>query len=128
MFSLEFAFDVKLSVDKKDKNIFNSILYCITLDTDIGEIVGSITRDKGKKIFTIDTSEVNGEYNGIGIGFKYYTETIRKCFDYGCTEFRSSKTRNNYSDRVWEKLKAEFYNIEKHRKQYIVSLPVKQIL
>ena len=94
MFSLEFAFDVKLSVDKKDKNVFNSILYCITLDQDVGEIVGSITREKDKIVYTIDTSELNGEYNGLGIGFKYYTETIRKCFDYGCTEFRSSKTRN----------------------------------
>ena len=128
MFSLEFAFDVKLSVDKKDKNVFNSILYCITLDQDVGEIVGSITREKDKIVYTIDTSELNGEYNGLGIGFKYYTETIRKCFDYGCTEFRSSNTRNKYSDRVWEKLKAEFYNIEKYRKQYIVSLPDKQIL
>lgn len=128
MFTLDFEFDVKIIIDKKEDNLFASTLYCITMDKNIGDISGNITRGSGNKIFTIDTTEIDNEYSGTGIGYKFYVQTIKRCFEYGCTEFRSSTTRNDYSERAWKKLERNFYNIEKKNKQYIVSLPDKQIL
>lgn len=128
MFSLSLEFDIKLNLDKKECNTFDCKLYCITLDRSMGDITGSITRNNNKKIFTIDTSEIDVDIRGTGIGFKFYIQTIKKCFEYGCTEFRSSTNLNEYSHRTWKKILQQFYNTEKIKGQYIVRLPNKQIL
>lgn len=127
MFSHEILFDIKYNIDK-DKFRFTSILYCYTIDKDCGEIQGSIEREDGLKIFTIDTSEVNDEFVSTGIGFKFYVQTIKKSFELGCDEFRASTCRNENSEKLWQKIQSKFYNVEKYKKYYRVTLPLKDIL
>ena len=127
MFSHEIVFDVRVNIDI-DKQRFASILYCVTQNKDVGEIQGSIEKENDLKIYTIDTSEVNDEWIGYGIGYNFYTETIKKCFKAGCQEFRSSTCRNENSERLWSKIYAKFYNTVKHKRYYSVTLPTKNIL
>jgi len=127
MFSQEIVFDVRVNIDI-DKQRFTSILYCVTQNKDVGEIQGSIEKENDLKIYTVDTSEVNDEWIGYGIGYNFYTETIKKCFKAGCQEFRSSTCRNENSERLWSKIYAKFYNTVKHKRYYSVTLPIKNIL
>lgn len=127
MIAHNFVFDVQVRLDR-DKFRFNSILYNISQNKDQGEIQGCIEKEDGNKIFTIETSEINDEIIGIGLGFKFYKVTIKKCFELGCEEFRSSITRNENSNKLWERLMLNFYNVEKTKKYYKVILPSKSIL
>lgn len=127
MITHNFVFDIIVRIDP-DKSRFNSCLYNITQNKDQGEIQGDITKENNLKVFTIETSEVNDDIVGIGIGYKFYVETIRKSFLLGCDEFRSSITRNDNSTNVWNKMFNEFYNVEKHKRYYSIVKPIKQIL
>ena len=75
-----------------------------------GEIKGIIESIDGNKIYTIDNSDVHGKLHGLNLGFQFYVATIKKCFDLGATEFRSSHTLNEYSIGVWQKIKRLYYN------------------
>ena len=127
MITHDFVFDVQVRIDR-DKYRFSSIFYNITQSKDQGEILGSIEKEDNLKIYTIDTSEINDDIVGLGLGFKFYQETIKQCFKLGCEEFRSSTVRNENSNRLWERLCLSFYNVEKTKKYYKVILPSKSIL
>lgn len=127
MITHNFVFEVIVRIDP-DKSRFISSLCNITQNKDQGEIQGDITKEDNLKIFTIETSEVNDNIIGIGMGYKFYVETIRKSFLLGCDEFRSSITRNDNSSNVWNKMFNEFYNVEKHKRYYSIVKPIKQIL
>lgn len=127
MITHDFVFEVIVRVDP-DKSRFISSLCNITQNRDQGEIQGDITKEDNRKVFIIETSEVNDDIIGIGMGYKFYVETIRKCFLLGCDEFRSSITRNDNSTNVWEKMYNSFYNVDKLKKYYSITKPIKQIL
>tara|TARA_E500000318_G_C3561576_1_gene213693 strand:+ start:1195 stop:1578 length:384 start_codon:yes stop_codon:yes gene_type:complete len=123
----EFVFDIIVKIDP-EKSMFISILSNITQNIDQGEIQGTIEKINNKRVFIIETSEINDEIINIGMGFKFYSDTIKKCFKIGCDEFRSSITRNENSDKLWKKIFLNYYNVEKHKKYYSVIRPIKSIL
>ena len=75
-----------------------------------GEIKGVIECIHGKRIYTIDNSDVHGKLHGLNLGFQFYTATISKCLDLGATEFRSSHLLNENSTAVWKKIERLYYN------------------
>jgi len=77
-----------------------------------GEIKGTIESSHGKKIYTIDNSDVHGKLHGLNLGFQFYVATIKKCLDLGATEFRSSTILNEHSTGVWEKIQRLYYNCD----------------
>ena len=92
------------------EDTFESKLIEIVGGKEQGEIKGCIERTNGKKIFTVDNSDLHGKLHGLNIGFQFYVTTITKCLDLGCTEFKSSEILNEHSIGVWKKIQRNYYN------------------
>jgi len=90
--------------------VFESKMIDVYGGKEQGEIKGSIEPVNGEKIYTIDNSDVHGKLHGLNLGFQFYVATIQKCFNLGCTEFKSSKVLNEYSIGVWKKIQRTYYN------------------
>lgn len=127
MIKCELSFDVSLNIDNHN-SMFISTLHNVTLHKKCGEIKGDIN----KNIYTISQSEIDENLRGLGLGYKFYVLTIKRCFEYGCTQFNSSSVLNEMSTGVWEKILREHYNITKTTKSgdvtYSVTKPQKTII
>ena len=77
-----------------------------------GEIKGTIEPLNGKRIYKVDNADVHGKLHGLNLGFQFYVATIKKCFELGCTEFRSSTILNEHSTGVWKKIQRLYYNCD----------------
>jgi len=115
-----FSFDIHYKIER-DGERFESALYSNSLTKHIGEITGSIARENGRNIYQIESSDIDDGYRGVGLGYKFYIETIRFSFERGADEFRSSEVINEMSTGCWEKLMRENYNVEKTKKYYVVK-------
>ena len=112
--------EVTVSIDWEEQK-WRTNLKDVTKEGDaIGWIEGVITREEGTKIFIVEQSELEEAYQGKGIGFFLYTETIKKCLKF-CDEFNSSTQLNDYSTGTWEAMKKRYYNVERRGKKYIVK-------
>ena len=89
---------------------FESRLVEIVGGKEQGELKGIIEPLNGERIYSIDNSDLHGKLHGLNIGFLFYTATIKRCFDIGATEFRSSKILNEHSTGVWKKILRLYYN------------------
>ena len=70
--------EVTVSIDWEEQK-WRTNLKDVTKEGDaIGWIEGVITREEGTKIFIVEQSELEEAYQGKGIGFFLYTETIKK--------------------------------------------------
>ena len=96
MIKAELSFDVSLNIDHHNC-LFISTLHNLTLHKKCGEIKGDITKEDKTSVYTISQSEIDENVRGIGLGYKFYIETIKKCFGLGCMEFRSSTSLNEMS-------------------------------
>lgn len=131
MIKAEFSFDVSLSIDHHNC-IFISTLHNLTLHKKCGEIKGDITKEGKTSVYTVSQSEIDENIRGIGLGYKFYIETIKKCFGLGCAEFRSSTSLNEMSVGIWESIVSKNYNasfIERKKDpHYIVRVCDKLII
>jgi len=109
MIKAELSFDVSLNIDHHNC-LFISTLHNLTLHKKCGEIKGDITKEDKTSVYTISQSEIDENVRGIGLGYKFYIETIKKCFGLGCMEFRSSTSLNEMSIGVWESIVKNNYN------------------
>ena len=102
-------YDVVVTIDEDYKR-FTSLLKQVIGEKDRGEISGTITRENNKRLFVIDNSEMDENLRNNNLGFLFYTTTITKCLDLGCTEFQSSAILNDNSKGVWNKIHNNYYN------------------
>ena len=109
MIKAELSFDVSLSIDHHNC-LFISTLHNLTLHKKCGEIKGDTTKEGKTSVYTVSQSELDENIRGIGLGYKFYIETIKKCFGLGCMEFRSSTSLNEMSIGVWECIVKNNYN------------------
>ncbi len=109
MIKAELSFDVSLSIDHHNC-LFISTLHNLTLHKKCGEIKGDTTKEGKTSVYTVSQSELDENIRGIGLGYKFYIETIKKCFGLGCMEFRSSTSLNEMSIGVWESIVKNNYN------------------
>ena len=109
MIKAELSFDVSLNIDHHNC-LFISTLHNLTLHKKCGEIKGDITKEGKTSVYTVSQSEIDENVRGIGLGYKFYIETIKKCFGLGCMEFRSSTSLNEMSIGVWESIVKNNYN------------------
>jgi len=109
MIKAELSFDVSLSIDHHNC-LFISTLHNLTLHKKCGEIKGDTTKEGKTSVYTVSQSELDENIRGIGLGYKFYIETIKKCFGLGCMEFRSSTSLNEMSVGVWECIVKNNYN------------------
>jgi hypothetical protein len=109
MIKAELSFDVSLSIDHHNC-LFISTLHNLTLHKKCGEIKGDTTKEGKTSVYTVSQSELDENIRGIGLGYKFYIETIKKCFELGCMEFRSSTSLNEMSIGVWESIVKNNYN------------------
>jgi len=112
MIKAELSFDVSLNIEH-DNNMFISTLHNLTLHKKCGEIKGDISKVNKTNVYTISQSDLDENLRGIGLGYKFYILTIKKCFEYGCNEFRSSTYLNEMSMGVWERVIRLNYNAYK---------------
>jgi len=89
---------------------FESTLTQIQGGKEEGTIKGTIQRANGQKTFIIDNSDLHARLHGVNLGFQFYVTTIKKCFDMGAIEIRSSTTLNEHSIGVWNKIQRLYYN------------------
>lgn len=127
MIKCELSFDVSLNIDNHNA-MFISTLHNVTFHKKCGEIKGDIS----KNVYTVSDSEIDENLRGLGLGYKFYVLTIKRCFEYGCAEFRSSHMLNDMSTGVWEKILSNYYNVvrvkENADKRYKITKPNKMIL
>ena len=121
-----FSFDIHYKIER-DGERFESALYSNSAMKHVGEITGGISRENGIKIFQIETSDIDDGYRGIGLGYKFYVETIKASFDRGAGEFRSSETLNEMSIGCWSKLLRDNFNVERTKKYFVVKRDKKVI-
>ena len=131
MIKAELSFDVSLCIYLY-KCLFISTLHNLALHTICGEIKGDITKEGKKSVYTVSQSEIDENLRGVGLGYKFYVETIKKCFSYGCIEFRSSTSLNEMSVGIWESIVKNNYNASfvqrKKNPYYIVQIHDKFII
>ena len=115
---MDFQANIKLITiltTNDDYSTFTSLLRNVIGGKDIGEINGTITRSPNKRIFQIDHSSLDPDLRNINAGFSFYTTTIEKSFEIGCTEFRSSTILNESSEGIWNKIYDKYYNCKTHK-------------
>jgi len=112
-------FEISFFINHLDQT-WESTFRDVFLEKEIGNIDGEIQYMKGKKVFKVNSSNLEENYQGRGLGYLMYFLTIKKALQF-CNELRSSSRLNDYSDGVWKSLAKKFHNVEKREDFYIVK-------
>lgn len=115
---LNFFVSVKF-IDKE--TLFVATLYQKPGNQQKGEIVFDIDRSDDITTYTVSMSEIDESLRRIGLGYKFYIDAIKKCFENGADEVRSSTNRNEMSTGTWKKIHREHCNVEKRRGYFAVT-------
>jgi len=112
-------FEVSFFINHLDQT-WESTFRDVFVEKKIGSIDGEIQHERGKKVFYVNQSDLEGDCQGKGLGYLMYLLTIKRALQF-CSEVRSSPQLNDYSRGVWKSLAKKFHNIEKKGDIYIVK-------